>query len=103
MVRKKDANNEKTTLWCVQKEHICKKKHGKVRIPYQNNMYVTDACVLCLPKGDKNDKPARKKDANMEKATCWCVQKEHIGKKTNGRVRIPCQNNNFFPDACVLC
>jgi hypothetical protein len=56
-----------------------------------------------LTKRGKNDAHARKKDANIEKVTFWCVQKEHNGKKTHGRVRIAGQINIIFTDGCGFC
>ena len=70
-------------MWCVQKEHNGKKTHGRVRIPCQNNIIFTDACVLCKQKGLKNDTPARKKDANTETSTFWCeIIDPHTKDKT---------------------
>ena len=87
----------------MHKKHIGPKQHGRDGITCQNNLSFTDAYFVCERKGEKNDAHARKKDANIEKVTFWCVQKEHNGMKTHGWVRIQCQNNSIFTDGCVLC
>ena len=97
----KHANKEKATFWWLWKRHIGKKKHGRVRITCQNNLSFADACVSWQPKGRKSHIPVITKHANNEISTFWCLWKIHIGKKKDGRVRIPCQNNLSFADACV--